>query len=416
MENGRESLANNNVVQRVRVDVKEWQRTGIITEDQAVAILAYYSDYLPSGRPQIYGRMSTILALMGAVLVGVGILLFVGANWQAIPLVARFALLCTTVIACNGIGYFLLYSRGYSRLGEAVFLLGGIAFGAGIFLGAQVYSYDIEAPPLVLWWSAGVIPIAYIAKLRSLMYLGLGLFVIAFIWFMAIRDSDVESATAFAAVVVALGSSLFAVGTLHRLVGGIFIRFSWIYAGFGTALVIVTLYLLSFEDFLDSDFRDLVNENYLWNFGPIAFLSLLSLLCWIPFLVRADGENVLRRIAILDAVTILGGIAVATIAYWSGLIGNSVIFAAIFNLSLIGYIITIIVAGVTERKNYFINLGLLFFGLLVITRYVDLMWGMLDGALLFITAGVLLLLVGFFLERTRRRLTGELALRDGLHG
>ena len=75
-----------------------------------------------------------------------------------------------------------------------------------------------------------------------------------------------------------------------------------------------------------------------------------------------------------------------------------------------------IAAGVTERKNYFINLGLLFFGLLVITRYVDLMWGMLDGALLFITAGVLLLLVGFFLERTRRRLTGELALRDGLHG
>lgn len=412
MDSGREKTVTDDALNKLQLDVKEWQRVGIITDDQAVAIVGYYADHAPASRRQVYARMSTMLALMGAVLVGVGILLFVAANWQGIPLIMRFVLLCTTVIACNGIGYFLLYSRGYGRLGEAVFLLGGIAFGAGIFLAAQAYSYDVETSVLLFWWSAGVVPLAYILRLQSLLYLGLFLFLVAFIWFMATRGGDMESATVFIAMMTALGSSLFAAGTLHRLVRGSISRFSWIYAGFGTGILIVALYILSFEEFLENDFLDTVNENYWGNFVTVAFFSLLALLCWIPDLVSRKRKISSVRLPVLDLATIPGGIVVAVSAYWSGLVGNSVIMAAVFNVLLIVAIIAILVAGVVERRGYFINLSLFFFGLLIFTRYVDLMWGMLDGALLFITSGLLMLLLGFFLERTRRRLTMELTSGD----
>jgi len=65
-----------------------------------------------------------------------------------------------------------------------------------------------------------------------------------------------------------------------------------------------------------------------------------------------------------------------------------------------------------ERKGYLVNLGLLFFALLLVTRYVDLMWGMKNGALFFISGGLLLLLGGFGLEKIRRRLTMDLLSQE----
>jgi uncharacterized membrane protein len=400
------------VLKRLQIDVIKWQRSGVITDDQVTAILGYYDDQIPSVRRLDYARLSSIFATMGAMLVGVGLILLVGANWQDIPLISRFVLMCTSMLVCNGMGYFLLYSRGYFRLGEAVFLLGGLAFGAGVFLAFQAYSYDAQPPLLLFWWCIGVTPLAYILGLRSVLLLGLCLFVVTFIWFTGNLGGDIESATGFVGLITVLGSVLFAVGTLHRLLGGGLARFSEIYTATGTGMLVVALYVLSFEGFLENDSLDSVNENYLGNFIPIGGLSCLALMCWAPYLVGIGRKIKLRATLVLDITAIPGGIVVATTAYWAGMVGDSVIFAAVFNAMLIVVIIAIIVVGVVKRKSYFINLGLVFFGVLIVTRYIDLMWGMLDGALLFITTGMLLLLVGFLLERMRRRLTKEFIWED----
>jgi len=407
MGDGGQDSIGKDVMERLRIDTREWQASGIITEDQATSILSYYDRYFPiSAKPQIYARLSTILATMGAVLVGLGIILLVGANWQDIPLIVRFALLCAVIVMCNGTGYFLLYIKEYSRSGEAIFLVGSIAFGAGVFLATQVYHYETEPPLLLFWWCVGVIPMAYILRLRSVLCLGLGLFVVTFIWFLVNFSGDMESAAAFIGLVTALGSTLFAVGTLHRLADS-FIKFSWIYVTFGIGILLSALYVLSFEGFLHDDFLDVVNGNPIGNFIPITLLSSLALVCWVLYIGIKRRQIAVAHRPVLDLVAIPWGIMVASIAYWAPMIGNSVLFAAVFNAALAVTVIAIIVAGVAERKSYLINMGLLFFGLLLLTRYIDLMWGMMDGAVFFIVGGILLLLTGFFLERTRRRLALE---------
>ncbi len=65
-----------------------------------------------------------MLAIMGAVFSGVGLVLLVGANWQDIPVSARIGMIIAAIIATNGIGYYLRYRRGYVRAGEAILLLG----------------------------------------------------------------------------------------------------------------------------------------------------------------------------------------------------------------------------------------------------------------------------------------------------
>ena len=52
----------------------------------------------------------------------------------------------------------------------------------------------------------------------------------------------------------------------------------------------------------------------------------------------------------------------------------------------------------------FINIGLAFFALDVVTRYFELSWDLLDRSIVFIVAGIILLGGGFFLERGRRKM------------
>ena len=415
----RHKMRSNNVEQsdtgfleKLKIDVRQWQISGIITEDQATEIVEYYNYHHPlPARSNIYGRLSAILATMGAALVGVGVILLIGANWQDIPLLVKLILLWTAVIACNGLGYWLQFSRNYPRSGSAVFFLGSLVFGASIFLTTQAYHYDIDNPLLLFWWCLGILPAAYILHLSTILMLSIALLVVTFLWFLIETNGGVESATASIAITVALGTTLFAIGMFHRS-SHIFYKFFWGYASYGLGILLVALYMLSFEEFLQDDFLNMVNSNPWGNFLPVIGLSFLGLSLWTLYTfqrIRRKGQG---KTPILDVIAIPWAVSVSWIAYWAPQFGNPVFLAVIFNCMLAATIIAIVVAGVVERKGYLVNLGVFFFALLLVTRYVDLMWGMINGALFFISGGLLLLLIGFVLEKIRRHLTMDLLSQD----
>jgi uncharacterized membrane protein len=65
----------------------------------------------------------------------------------------------------------------------------------------------------------------------------------------------------------------------------------------------------------------------------------------------------------------------------------------------------LIARGVERRMPFSINLGIAGFLLVVITRYFEYLADRMDNAVLgFIGAGLLLLIVGLWLERRRRAL------------
>ncbi len=73
--------------------------------------------------------------------------------------------------------------------------------------------------------------------------------------------------------------------------------------------------------------------------------------------------------------------------------------------------IVIIRRGLQTDREGWVNLGLAGLGLNIITRYFDLFGTMLQGGLIFIVAGVIIIALGIFLEKKRRALLNQLHQR-----
>ena len=73
---------------------------------------------------------------------------------------------------------------------------------------------------------------------------------------------------------------------------------------------------------------------------------------------------------------------------------NLIFFAGIILLLYVGYL---------EQMAFCINLGLIAFAGLVIARYLDFAWQYMERSTAFIVGGLLLLLMGFGLEKGRRK-------------
>jgi len=72
-------------VSRLHAETSEWVRAGLVTQGQADAIHARYAAETPAvEEAPAGGRFVAIIAGLGAVLLGVGVILFFAANWQAI--------------------------------------------------------------------------------------------------------------------------------------------------------------------------------------------------------------------------------------------------------------------------------------------------------------------------------------------
>ena len=154
-------------------EVQRWQAQGLITFDQGHAILNGY--HFPEAVPDSRNRLVTVLVILGAVLLGLGVILFFAANWQAFPKGFKLGLMLVGVPAIYGIGYWLRYHRNYQRVGTAIILLGAISFGAAVHLVAQTYNIPVNSPNLVLYWFLGVLPLAYLIRSESITVLALAL-------------------------------------------------------------------------------------------------------------------------------------------------------------------------------------------------------------------------------------------------
>lgn len=225
---------------RLLEEVNGWADDGVISAEQAESILNRYPSEAESepvndeggphvgglaagsedslGRTSLASRAVSIIGVMGAALVGLGIIIYVAANWDAIPIWARIALLVALTAALNGSGWQLLVRFDYPRAGVATLVAGALAYGAGIHLVAQIYHVPVNHPNLTTAWFLGVLPVAYLA--RSRVMVGLSLILLALAvgfrtqWWMRFYGDDSVLVLApmsllMAAAVCALGSLQF---------------------------------------------------------------------------------------------------------------------------------------------------------------------------------------------------------------
>jgi len=196
----------------LRNQAKLWQAEGLIDTSfyQQLSERYQFNTLETASR----NRFLSILISLGGILLGIGVITFVAANWQVWSREARVALLLSLFVAVNAAGFYLWRippSRSQSSnqnilpatigrnklLGEGLLLLGALILGANMALMAQMFHIGGSSYGLFLAWGIGVLGMAYSLRLTSLgvlsaLLVGLGYWLAVLGWSSKVEFSWLE--------------------------------------------------------------------------------------------------------------------------------------------------------------------------------------------------------------------------------
>lgn len=439
-------------VKRLQSEIQGWEGEGLVSPGQAEAILQRYKNH----EEEQGGRLITMLAVIGALLLGIGVILFFAANWQAIPKMVKVSIIMASIVIAYGVGYYLTFERNsYPKVGRSLIFLGSILYGSGIWLIAQIFHLSSHFPNGFLFWVLGIIPVAFVCGSLSVLIeasllitvwtlteqagfqnynwwflplaglvlalgyrlkspLAVGLTLPGFIvWlaasaFLSFEGNEAMAAVSMFLLMVPAGLAIYSGGSYQSQLKS-FLPMNVPFKIVGLLLVFGSLFITSFRFLIHESMYNhnefVYSEFYIISYVLLACLTILLAGLTISK-VRAQKGGVTEGIfqfvllalacAITFSITILG----------------EAVFVAIINIVLFSAIIAVIVIGYRNREPVLVNFGLVFFVLDVIARYFDFFWDMLDKSVFFMIGGVLLILGGTILERNRRKVLQEMKVND----
>ena len=381
--------------ERLARDVPKWRNEGIIDERQEARILARYgAGDARTVEALRLGWLVTVVSIIGALVLGGGVVLLFAANWEEMPDWFRTASVIAGMLIAYGAGYALIYRYDMQRVGSAVLLLGVVLFIAGVFLVAQIYNMPVDSTWLYLIVAAGVVPVAYAFGSRIVLLIGIAAGVSWVIAEIVQRYEDTSKMEASLVIVGVFGIAVYAIGRLHAARPAL-LRYGEVYMLAGTLITLSLVYLFTFGGLWDALIEDGV-ESYASPAGVYVSLIIAVALVAAALWVAPRGRD-----AAIEAGALLAMLAIAAIvATWPAWTGYALIFNVIFFGAGIGFV----ARGYTQSDERFVNFGLAIIALGLMTRYVDVFWSMLAGSAFFITGGALLLAGAFAAERFRRGL------------
>lgn len=165
---------------QLRQEAELWKAEGLVDDGFYQQLADRYQFH--SLETSASSRFVLILMSLGGILLGLGAITFVAANWQEWPRLLRVLLLLSVLIGFNTTGFYLWQnstSESKQRLGNGLLLCGALCLGANIALMAQMFHIGGSPYGLYIVWGLGVLIMAYSLKLRSLsvlaiLLLGLG--------------------------------------------------------------------------------------------------------------------------------------------------------------------------------------------------------------------------------------------------
>ncbi|MBD0345201.1 MAG: DUF2157 domain-containing protein [Coleofasciculus sp. Co-bin14] len=154
---------------QLRQEAEQWRTEGLIDASvyEQLSNRYQFSDIETAAR----NRFTLILLGLGSVLLGLGIITFVAANWQVWSREWKVLLLLSGFVGINAAGFYLWRrptERWQRRLGQGLLLLGALVLGANIALMSQLFHQSGLLYQLFIVWGLGVLAMAYSLRLTLL--------------------------------------------------------------------------------------------------------------------------------------------------------------------------------------------------------------------------------------------------------
>lgn len=418
---------------------ERWVREGILSAEQAARLRALYPTPKPA-RPWA----TLIFCGLGAVIVGLGVILLFAYNWHAMPKLAKLAAVFGALAAAHAGGLYLFQTRPrYRAMGEALTVGGTMLFGAGIWLVAQIYHIDEHFPTGFLIWGLGafllawtlpsifqalialalltiwagtesaafgtpvhaalpllligLLPLAYRERSRVLLVcllvaVGVSLAFIS----AACTDGALPFLVLLAFSVLAMGA-----GWLHEE-APLFPESAPCYRGLGLAAYLVLIYVLSFGQ-VATDILDLRRGKQSWSgmaYWGVPMLAAVA--AWLVLGLRrlkpGTGKALVPPDLWLAPLAMLAAYALAAFLPHT----DPWLAALPFNLVLLAHAASLMAQGVRRSEMRPVALGCILLIALTGARYVDLFDSLLARGLAFLVVGGALFSEGFLYARGKR--------------
>ena len=124
--------------------LRRWLQAELIDADVAEAIQRWEDSQLKQSKHSSVRHLAVpirLSILLGSLLLAAGLLLFVSAHWDLMPPLWRVSLLLFIVIALHTGGAW--FAERFQLMAIALHAVGTVAFGAGVFLCAQIFHLDV---------------------------------------------------------------------------------------------------------------------------------------------------------------------------------------------------------------------------------------------------------------------------------
>jgi len=159
---------------QLRQEAEVWWQQGVIDATQYEQLALRYQ--FQALERDAKSRFVFILMGLGGILLGLGVITYVAANWQGWPRAVRVVLLLSLLIGVNTAGFYLWRrppTQSGRTLGHGLLLLGALVLGANLALMSQMFHQSGNLYELFLVWGLGVLAMAYGLELVSLGLLAL---------------------------------------------------------------------------------------------------------------------------------------------------------------------------------------------------------------------------------------------------
>ncbi|PIZ80572.1 hypothetical protein COY00_00905 [Candidatus Pacearchaeota archaeon CG_4_10_14_0_2_um_filter_35_33] len=278
-----------------------------------------------SGEKTSFGQ---IVAVMGAILIAVGIAWLVFKNWSSIPDILKVVILLIAVGISYTLGVFLrIYD--HEKIGESLIILGGLLYILSIFLIAQIFdlssTLQTNSMLLLLAW-VGVLISAYVFGSSGNLVVSMGAFLfwvsfqhMALLNFGILDDLEIGLGP-FLLVFLVVGILFYGLSLWHHSRDH---KFAGVYRWWTGFYFLVFVYVLSFQAFLP-----LVWPNGLVIPGAsflfiIVFLALAFLFLFVGLVSALNQRKLeLRSVLILAGGLVLMLVLILSAASISGKLGR----------------------------------------------------------------------------------------------